>query len=82
MPGARIPLHFTWAALPMPSEGTPRTFIEVAARASDDPQRSTWPAVARTGIPARKNESLGLDFDGRLDHAPSVTLPACATLRW
>jgi len=85
VPGERTYLPFATAALLWPSEGTLRTFIEVAAQANGDPQRSTWPAIARTGLMWKVNESLALDvgIDGRLNRAaPSVTLLAGATLAW
>lgn len=85
VPGERTYLPFATAALLWPSEGTLRTFVEVAAQANSDPQRSTWPAIARTGLLWKVNESLALDvgIDGRLNRtAPSVTLLAGATLAW
>lgn len=85
VPGVRATLPFATAALLWPAEGTWRTFIEVAAQANSDPQRSTWPAVAPTGLLWKVNDSLDLDvgIDGRLNHAsPSVTLLAGATRHW
>jgi hypothetical protein len=85
IPGERTTLPFASAALVGPAEATLRTFIEVAAQANSDPQRSTWPAVARSGLLWKVGETVDLDVGiaGRLNRvAPSVTLLAGATLHW
>ena len=83
--GDRSHQPFVSMAWMLPAEGTLRTFVEVAAQANGDPERSTWPAVARTGLLWRVNDRLDLDvgIEGRLNHAaPRAAFLAGATFHW
>ena len=83
--GERTHLPFVTTAVIAPSEGVLRGFVEVAAQANSDPERSTWPAVARTGLIWKATSWLDLDVgaEGRLNReAPRATILAGATVRW
>lgn len=83
--GDRTHLPFASSALIVPADGVVRGFVEVAAQANSDPARSTWPAVARTGVMWKATPWLDLDVgaEGRLNRAaPRATVLAGATLRW
>lgn len=83
--GERTHQPFATTAVVIPAEGVLRTFVEVAAQANADPSRSTWPAVARTGLIWKATPWLDLDvgLEGRLNRAaPRSTWLAGATFRW
>jgi len=83
--GERTHLPFASTALIAPADGALRGFVEVAAQANADAARSTWPAVARTGVMWKAAPWLDLDVgaEGRLNRAaPRATLLAGATMRW
>jgi hypothetical protein len=83
--GERTHQPFASTAVVVPADGVVRTFVEVAAQANADPSRSTWPAVARTGLIWKAASWLDLDvgLEGRLNRAaPRSTLLAGATFRW
>ena len=83
--GERTHLPFASTAVVIPAEGAVRTFVEVAAQANSDPARSTWPAVARTGLIWKVADGVDLDvgLEGRLNRAaPRTTVLAGATFRW
>jgi hypothetical protein len=83
--GERSHLPYASTALIAPADGAVRGFVEVAAQAHGDPSRSTWPAVARTGVMWKAAPWLDLDLgaEGRLNRAaPRATLLAGATMRW
>lgn len=82
--GERTSVPFASTAVMYPAKGPDpwQTFVEVAPQANSDPARSTWPAVARTGLIWRVAERCDLDvgLEGRLNRAATrVTLLARAT---
>ena len=86
-PGQRTSVPFASTAVVYPArEPAPwQTFVEVAAQANSDPARSTWPAVARTGLIWRVAEGLDLDvgLEGRLNRsATRAVFLLGATLWW
>jgi hypothetical protein len=84
-PGSRRNLPYATVAFLHPSEGVVRAFAEVAAAANPDPSRSTWPAVARTGVMWKATDWLDLDagIEGRLNRAaPSFAALVGVTVHW
>ena len=85
--GERTSVPFASTAVVYPAKGPDpwQTFVEVAAQANSDPARSTWPAVARTGLIWRVAERLDLDvgLEGRLNRAATrMIFLAGATFWW
>lgn len=85
--GERTSVPFASTAVVYPAKGPDpwQTFVEVAAQANSDPARSTWPAVARTGLIWRLAERLDVDvgIEGRLNRAATrATFLAGVTFWW
>lgn len=84
-PGDRSTLPYATAAYVAPVGPAWQTFVEVATQRNSDPARSTWPAVARTGLVWTVAEGVDLDVgaEGRLNRAaPSFTALAGVTVHW
>ena len=84
-PGDRSTLPYATAAYVVPLGPAWQTFVEAATQRNGDPARSTWPAVARTGLVWTVAEGVNLDVgaEARLNRAaPSFTALAGVTVRW